>query len=92
MGLFVRTIGLGQSRTRMGFANLAYSFRRFVFHERRAAVACVCSRAPKRGPIPRIRDAGRAVRRPVGFRHESRPVLAGHSTSAKVTRFLEAFN
>ena len=92
MGLFVRTIGTDRVRTRIGLANLAYNFQRLVFHERRAAVACVCSRAPKRGPIPRIRDAGRAVRRPVGFRHESRPVLAGHSTRAKVTRFLEAFN
>jgi len=38
MGLFVRTIGLDRARTRIGLADLAYSFPRLVFHERRAAV------------------------------------------------------
>ena len=33
MGLFVRTIGLERARTKIALANLAYNFRRLVFHE-----------------------------------------------------------
>lgn len=31
MGLFVRTIGIVRARTKIGLANLAYNFRRFLF-------------------------------------------------------------
>ena len=39
MGLRVRTIGLPRAQIRIGLANLAYSFQRLIFHERRAAAA-----------------------------------------------------
>ena len=39
MGLFVRTIGLGRAEAKISLANLAYSFQRLIFHERRATMA-----------------------------------------------------
>jgi len=39
MGLFVRTIGLGRARTKIGMVNLAYNLTRYVWHERRSASA-----------------------------------------------------
>lgn len=37
MGLFVRTVGRARAAMKIGMANLAYNFRRFVWHERKAA-------------------------------------------------------
>jgi IS5 family transposase len=37
MGLFVRTIGRARAAMKIGMANLAYNFRRLVWHQRRAA-------------------------------------------------------
>lgn len=37
MGLFVRTIGRARAAMKIGMANLAYNFRRLVWHERKAA-------------------------------------------------------
>jgi Transposase and inactivated derivatives, IS5 family len=37
MGLFVRTIGRARAAVKIGMANLAYNFRRLVWHQRRAA-------------------------------------------------------
>ena len=39
MGLFIRTIGLARARTRIGMANLAYNFTRYLWHEGRTASA-----------------------------------------------------
>ena len=39
MGLFVRTIGIGRARAKIGMANLAYNMKRMVFWERRSATA-----------------------------------------------------
>jgi transposase, IS5 family len=39
MGLFVRTIGKARAAFKIGMANLAYNFRRFVWHERRSLPA-----------------------------------------------------
>jgi hypothetical protein len=39
MGLFIRTIGLDRARTKIGLANLTYNLKRFVWFERRAAMA-----------------------------------------------------
>ena len=39
MALFVRTIGLKRTEAKIGLANLAYNFRRLIFHEWRAAMA-----------------------------------------------------
>jgi len=39
MGLFVRTIGIGRARTKIGMANLAYNLTRFVWHQGRTAPA-----------------------------------------------------
>lgn len=35
MGLFVRAIGLDRATTKIGLANLIYSFKRLVWFERR---------------------------------------------------------
>ena len=37
MRLFIRTIGIDRATTKIGMANLAYNFRRYIFHEVRAA-------------------------------------------------------
>jgi len=37
MGLFVHTIGQVRAEAKIGLVNLAYNFRRVIFHERRAA-------------------------------------------------------
>ena len=37
MGLFVRTIGIGRAKVKIGLANLAYTFGRYVWHEARSA-------------------------------------------------------
>ena len=39
MNLFVRTIGIARARTKIGMANLAYNFTRFVWHQGRTASA-----------------------------------------------------
>jgi IS5 family transposase len=39
MALFVRTIGIERARMKIGMANLAYNFKRLVWHERRTAPA-----------------------------------------------------
>ena len=39
MGLFVRTIGIGRARVKIGMANLACNLRRYVWHEGRKASA-----------------------------------------------------
>lgn len=36
-GLFIRTIGIARAETNLTLANLAYNFKRLIFHERRAA-------------------------------------------------------
>ena len=36
MGLFVRTIGIDRSTTKIGLANLTYNFGRYIFHETRS--------------------------------------------------------
>ena len=38
MGLFIRTIGIARTRTKIGMVNLVYNFKRLVFW-RRIAVA-----------------------------------------------------
>jgi hypothetical protein len=38
MGLFIRTIGIARSKTKIGLANLAYNIDRLIFHKRRAAM------------------------------------------------------
>lgn len=38
MGLFIRTIGLGRAKVKIGFANLAYNFLRLSFWERKYAL------------------------------------------------------
>jgi len=37
MGLTIRTIGIARARVRIGFVNLAYNMRRFVWLTRRPA-------------------------------------------------------
>jgi transposase, IS5 family len=39
MKLFIRTIGIARATTKIGMANLAYNFTRYVWHEGRAAPA-----------------------------------------------------
>jgi IS5 family transposase len=39
MAMFVRTIGIERARMKIGMANLAYNFKRLVWHERRTAPA-----------------------------------------------------
>ena len=39
MNPFVRTIGIARARTKIGMANLAYNFTRFVWHQGRIAYA-----------------------------------------------------
>lgn len=39
MALFVRTIGIERAKMKIGMANLAYNFKRLVWHERRTAPA-----------------------------------------------------
>jgi transposase, IS5 family len=39
MGLFVRTIGMGRARVKIGMVNLAYNLSRYVWHEGRSASA-----------------------------------------------------
>ena len=39
LGLAIRTIGIARAGTRIGLANLAYNMRRFIWLERKAAVA-----------------------------------------------------
>ena len=39
MGLLIRTIGLARARTRIGMANLAYNFTRYLWQEGRSAPA-----------------------------------------------------
>ncbi|SET86177.1 hypothetical protein SAMN04488119_1131 [Oceanicella actignis] len=39
MGLFIRTIGIGRARTKVGMANIAHNLRRYVFWETKAASA-----------------------------------------------------
>ena len=39
MKLFIRTIGIGRARVRIGMANIAYNMLRYVFHEGRRAAA-----------------------------------------------------
>jgi len=39
MALFVRTIGIERARMKIGMANLAYNFKRLVWHEGRTAPA-----------------------------------------------------
>ena len=39
MKLFVRMIGIARARTKIGMANLAYNFTRFVWHQGRIASA-----------------------------------------------------
>jgi hypothetical protein len=39
MKLFVRTVGLGRARVKIGMANLAYNFTRLAWLEARAAPA-----------------------------------------------------
>ncbi|NJS13296.1 MAG: transposase family protein [Sphingopyxis sp.] len=39
MGLFVRTVGIERARIKIGMANLAYNFKRLVWHEGKSAPA-----------------------------------------------------
>ena len=39
MGMFVRTIGMARATFKIGMANLAYNFTRFVWHEGRSLSA-----------------------------------------------------
>lgn len=39
MRLFVRTIGIGRAKAKIGLANIAFNMKRLVFLERRAAAA-----------------------------------------------------
>jgi transposase, IS5 family len=39
MKLFVRTIGIGRAKVKIGMANIAYNMLRYVFHEGRRAIA-----------------------------------------------------
>jgi IS5 family transposase len=39
MGLFVRTIGIGRAKVKIGMVNLAYNLSRYVWHEGRSASA-----------------------------------------------------
>ena len=39
MGVFVRTIGMARARFKIGMANLAYNFQRFVWHQGRSLPA-----------------------------------------------------
>ncbi len=36
MGLFIRTVGVGRAKAKIGLANLAYNMKRLVFLEARA--------------------------------------------------------
>ena len=35
MNLFIQTIGMDRAKTKIGLANLAYNFKRYIFHEKR---------------------------------------------------------
>lgn len=37
MRLFIRTIGMERAKTKIGMTNLAYNFRRYMFHQRKRA-------------------------------------------------------
>jgi len=37
MGLFIRTIGIERARARIGFANIAFNFKRFLYWESQTA-------------------------------------------------------
>ena len=39
MGLFIRTVGLAQARTKIGLANLVYNVKRLIVLERKGALA-----------------------------------------------------
>jgi len=39
MGLVIRTVGIARARVKVGLANLAYNLRRYVWLQRRSAVA-----------------------------------------------------
>jgi IS5 family transposase len=39
MKLFIRTIGIGRAKVKIGMANVAYNMLRYVFHESRRATA-----------------------------------------------------
>lgn len=39
MKLFVKTIGIGRAKVKIGMANIAYNMLRYVFHEGRRAIA-----------------------------------------------------
>ncbi len=39
MGMFVRTIGIARASMKIGMINLAYNISRYVWHERKAAIA-----------------------------------------------------
>ncbi len=37
MGLFIRTVGIGRAKAKIGLANLAYTMKRLVFEEAQVA-------------------------------------------------------
>ena len=39
MGMFVRTIGIARATMKIGMINLAYNISRYVWHEKKAAIA-----------------------------------------------------
>ena len=39
MGLFIRTIGIERARVKIGLANIAFNFKRFIYWETRASTA-----------------------------------------------------
>ena len=39
MKLFIRTVGIGRAKVKIGMANIAFNMLRYVFHEGRCATA-----------------------------------------------------
>lgn len=39
MKLFIRTIGIGRAKVKIGMANIAYNMLRYVFHESKHTAA-----------------------------------------------------
>ena len=39
MGLFIRSIGIERAKTKIGLANIAFNFKRFLYWESRASTA-----------------------------------------------------
>ena len=39
MGLFIRTIGIKRAKAKIGLANIAFNFKRFLYWETRAGTA-----------------------------------------------------